>query len=118
MWAQRDVGKRLLFVAVVMNVACVGEIVSPAPRPGGAVETSPNVMTGPDPVPVVALPRSTIVRRLNRAEYENTVAQLLGLVGWNGDHLPADPDGFDTDSATTTTAPDVIERYMDVAEDL
>jgi mono/diheme cytochrome c family protein len=59
-------------------------------------------------------------RRLNRAEYANTVRDLLGLdLPGVGDDLPADGaggEGFDTVGDALFTSPIHVEQYLDAAD--
>lgn len=59
-------------------------------------------------------------RRLNRAEYANTVRDLLGLeLTGIADDLPADGaggEGFDTAGDALFTSPIHVEKYLDAAD--
>jgi hypothetical protein len=58
-------------------------------------------------------------RRLTRAEYNNTIRDLLGLDLRTGDDLPADGsggEGFDTVGDALFTSAIHIEKYLDAAE--
>jgi hypothetical protein len=58
------------------------------------------------------------LRRLNRAEYNNTVRDLLGVTCRPADDFPADDlaYGFDTIADALSLAPILFERYLDAAE--
>jgi hypothetical protein len=57
-------------------------------------------------------------RRLNRAEYDNTIRDLLGVDIHPADSFPADVAafGFDNVSDALILSPELLERYMDAAE--
>jgi len=67
----------------------------------------------PDPGPFV-------IHRLNNREYANTLRDLLYLpADWNAAaDFPPDErgDGFDTNSATLTISPILVEHYLEAAE--
>lgn len=57
-------------------------------------------------------------RRLNRAEYQNSVRDLFGLDVRVADRLPSDGsggEGFDTCGDSLFTSPILLEAYLDVA---
>jgi hypothetical protein len=58
------------------------------------------------------------MRRLNRAEYNNTVRDLLGVNFRPGDDFPADvpSHGFDNVGSVQTVSPVLIEKYLASAE--
>ena len=63
----------------------------------------------------------TVLRRLNKFEYSNTVSDLLGLntESWNpAADFPADVivDGFDNDGAELVTSGLLLEKYFPAAE--
>ena len=63
----------------------------------------------------------TVLRRLNKFEYTNTVSDLLGLntESWNpAADFPADVivDGFDNDGAELVTSGLLLEKYFPAAE--
>jgi hypothetical protein len=68
-------------------------------------------LTKPDPGPVVA-------RRLNRAEYNNTVRDLLGVHFRPADDFPQDDSGygFDNIGAVLSLSPALMEKYLNAAE--
>jgi Protein of unknown function (DUF1592)/Protein of unknown function (DUF1588)/Protein of unknown function (DUF1587)/Protein of unknown function (DUF1585)/Protein of unknown function (DUF1595) len=58
-------------------------------------------------------------RRLNRAEYNNTIRDLLGVDVRPADNFPADTAafGFDNNSDALHLSPELLEKYLDAAED-
>ncbi len=59
------------------------------------------------------------LHRLNRAEYSNTMRDLLGEPLRLGDNLPADELsslGYDNDGASLAVSPLLFERWVDLAE--
>jgi hypothetical protein len=65
-------------------------------------------------------PGRVTVRRLNRAEYNNTVRDLLGVTLRPADDFPADDSGygFDNIGDVLTVPPVLMERYMRAAREL
>jgi len=65
----------------------------------------------PDPGPVTA-------RRLNRAEYNNTVRDLLGVTFRPADDFPLDDSGygFDNIGDVLSLSPVLMEKYLSAAE--
>jgi hypothetical protein len=63
-------------------------------------------------------PGRVTIRRLNRAEYNNTVRDLVGLDLRPADDFPADDvsDGFDTLGDVLSLPPLLLERYVDAAD--
>jgi hypothetical protein len=61
---------------------------------------------------------ATVMRRLNRAEYENTVRELLGVDVELQELLPEDAraDGFDNVGAALNTSSILMERYLEAAD--
>jgi hypothetical protein len=57
------------------------------------------------------------LHRLNRAEYQNAIADLLGLHLNAADILPADDssNGFDNQAGTLTLSPALLEAYLSAA---
>src|SRR5262249_2895971 len=68
-------------------------------------------LTPPDPGRVTA-------RRLNRAEYNNTVRDLLGVDTHPADDFPQDDSGygFDNIADVLSLSPGLMEKYMTAAE--
>ncbi len=60
----------------------------------------------------------SLVRRLNRAEYNNTIRDLLGVTFQPADDFPADVPGhgFDNMAGTLTVSPVLVEKYLEAAE--
>jgi hypothetical protein len=58
------------------------------------------------------------VRRLNRAEYNNSIRDLIGLDLRPADDFPADDvgDGFDNNGAVLSLPPILLEKYLAAAE--
>lgn len=66
-------------------------------------------------------PRSTVMRRLNRFEYVNTMRDLLGLRREFFDStsdfpIDAHQHGFDNNGEALTLSDDQLQRYLEVAE--
>ncbi len=93
-----------------------------APQPSAAdVKRFASVLTGelarvektvrPDPGRVTA-------RRLNRAEYNNTVRDLLGVASRPADDFPQDDSGygFDNIGDVLSLSPVLMEKYLTAAE--
>ena len=61
------------------------------------------------------------VRRLNRAEYENTVRDLFGVYFEIAELFPVDGsggEGFDKNGETLFLSPMLTERYLEVAQEI
>jgi hypothetical protein len=65
-----------------------------------------------------AAPARAVARRLNRAEYNNTVRDLLGVTVLPADDFPPDVpgDGFDTNGGALSVSPALVEKYLAAAE--
>jgi hypothetical protein len=65
-------------------------------------------------------PSPVTIHRLNRAEYNNTVRDLLGTARTPADDFPDDDHGygFDNNSDVLTTTPTHVELYLSAAEQL
>jgi hypothetical protein len=63
-------------------------------------------------------PGRVTVRRLNRAEYNNTVRDLLGIEDRPADEFPVDNSGygFDTIGDVLSVSPLLMEKYLAAAE--
>jgi len=63
-------------------------------------------------------PGRVVVRRLNRAEYNNTVRDLLGVIFRPADDFPQDDSGhgFDNIGAALSVTPTLMEKYLAAAE--
>jgi mono/diheme cytochrome c family protein len=57
-------------------------------------------------------------RRLNRAEYNNTIQDLLGIKLWPADEFPQDDaaHGFDNIADSLSLSPVLMEKYLRAAE--
>jgi hypothetical protein len=65
-------------------------------------------------------PGRVTIRRLNRAEYNNTVRDLLGVDFRPADDFPSDDVGygFDNIGDVLTVSPLLMEKYLDAAEEV
>jgi hypothetical protein len=63
-------------------------------------------------------PGRVTIRRLNRAEYNNTIRDLTGLDLHPADDFPPDDvsEGFDTLGEVLSVSPLLLERYLDAAD--
>jgi len=63
-------------------------------------------------------PGRVTIRRLNRAEYNNTIRDLIGLDLRPADDFPLDDvsEGFDTLGDVLSLPPMLLERYVDAAD--
>lgn len=63
---------------------------------------------------------SIVLRRMNRAEYNNTIRDLLGIDMSPADGFPADPPaaGFDNLGSALTISPLHLEMYLKAARDV
>ena len=63
-------------------------------------------------------PGRVTLRRLNRAEYNNTIRDLLGVYFHPADDFPADDSGygFDNNGDVLSLPPILLEKYMAAAE--
>jgi mono/diheme cytochrome c family protein len=64
------------------------------------------------------VPRRALIRRLNRAEYNNSVRDLLGVTFQPAEDFPPDVpgNGFDNSSGTLSISPLLVEKYLAAAE--
>ncbi|MES1207784.1 MAG: DUF1592 domain-containing protein, partial [Pseudomonadota bacterium] len=98
---------------------------------GGSMVGNPAPGTGGDPGPVIkppvvvpatapANPGNVVVRRLNRAEYNNTVVDLLGTKLKPADTFPGDDLGaeFDTVGSALSLPPEYVVSYESAATTL
>lgn len=62
-------------------------------------------------------PDSVVLHRLNRAEYDNTLRDLLGLSLSLSDNFPSEShvEGFDNNAGGLTTSPLHVEKYLAAA---
>ncbi len=67
---------------------------------------------------LIADPGRVTIRRLNRAEYNNTVRDLLGVDFKPADSFPSDDVGygFDNIGDVLSLSPLLLEKYLDAAE--
>jgi len=75
----------------------------------------------PIPPPAAASPSSRVtIRRLNRAEYNNTIRDLLGVVAAPASDFPMDDSGygFDNIADVLSLSPMLMEKYMASARKL
>jgi hypothetical protein len=66
-------------------------------------------------------PGRVMIRRLTRTEYNNTVADLLGVTTHPADKFPSDGgggEGFDNNSSVLFIPPILMEKYMAAADDV
>jgi hypothetical protein len=71
------------------------------------------------PVPIAEQdPGRTTIRRLNRAEYNNTIRDLMAIDFHPADDFPSDDvgDGFDNIGAVLSLSPILMEKYLAAAE--
>ncbi|NUP08140.1 MAG: DUF1592 domain-containing protein [Polyangiaceae bacterium] len=105
----RDVGRWSLSVASLCLAAsgCVGQL-------------GDNGGPGPSGTPSGEDPGRVTIHRLNRAEYDNTVRDLLGTASSPAVDFPADDHsyGFDNNADTLTLSPLQLELYERAAEKL
>lgn len=61
--------------------------------------------------------RTIVLRRINRAEYNNTIRDLIGIDFQPADEFPEDPPagGFDNNGGALTTSPLHLEMYVKAA---
>lgn len=74
-----------------------------------------------DAAPVKAVPGHTVLRRMSRLEYNNTVRDLFGVALKPADVFPADGGGgggFDNNADTLFLPPVLLERYLVAAQDV
>jgi hypothetical protein len=66
-------------------------------------------------------PGRTVIRRLTRREYNNTVRDLFGVATNPADKFPSDGGGgagFDNNAATLYLPPILLERYLTAADEV
>jgi hypothetical protein len=63
--------------------------------------------------------QSVVLRRLNRAEYKNTIRDLVGI-DFDTSSFPQDPPagGFDNNGSALTMSPMQIEQYLNAADQI
>lgn len=83
------------------------------------IEFLKHLLDNPDPSWIPADPGNSVVHRLNRTEYNNTLRDLLGVTNHLADAFPADGGGgggFDNNADTLFVPPILMERYLTAAE--
>ena len=119
-------------MAGLLGTACEGKVQptggSSGPNGGGNPSGTPGAPgatgmggTGNTPLPGVRDPGRVTIRRLNRAEYDNTVRDLLGTSQTPGTTtFPDDAPqlGFDNNGDLQTMSPVQFSLYQDAAESL
>lgn len=65
-------------------------------------------------------PGRVTIRRMNREEYRNTIADLVGVNFNTSDNFPSDDTGFgfDTIGDVLTISPLLMEKYLNAAEEI
>lgn len=105
--------------AVVGSAGSPGTI-STVGNAGSAGSTG--VSTTPTPASCAASvdPGPSVVRRVTRLEYDNTVSDLLGTPTTIANQFPTEEVafGFNNNSAALTVSPELAEQYLDSAETL
>jgi hypothetical protein len=117
MTSQRDVWERILARTRAGEMPPPGATRPPADRMAAMtrfIETELDRLdknARPDPGRVTA-------HRLNRAEYANTVRDLLGVNFAASSEFPADDSGygFDNNGDVLTVSPALMQQYLDAAE--
>ena len=93
----------------------------PRKKPRLAPEESDNLLGWIDSVPGAGKPAGrTVLRRLNRREYENTVRDLYGVDFDGRERLPADDvgAGFDVLGSVLSLPDSALEKYVAAAEEV
>lgn len=83
------------------------------------IESIKQVLDNPEPGWLPQDPGATVIHRLNRAEYNNTLRDLLGTTNRPADNFPSDGGGgggFDNNAATLFVPPILMERCLVAAE--
>jgi hypothetical protein len=109
--------RHLVVMATTAGVcACYGAI--PGAPAAGSVEAE--VGAAATAVPATRDPGRVTLHRLNRLEYDRTVADLLGTTLRPGDDFPPDDSGFgfDNNADALAMSPLVMELYERAAEQL
>jgi hypothetical protein len=131
-----------VFVALLPSLACMGRVSAggdpdatatggkggtgrPMTMAGSGGTTAPPSMAPPSTSAIPAckgdeLPGPRRLRLLTRAEYANSVADLLGVPVPSVDNLPVDSvvDGFDNNAAATTVTSRHLDEYLSTGERL
>jgi hypothetical protein len=116
---RRSPGRGLLLAGAFVVAGCTGSVGDGLQ--GSTSPTSPPGPGGPIPPPgsVAETPTATPLRRLTRAQYNNTVRDLLGVGGEFGATFAGDDDsgGFRSNIVSPVSEPQV-EQYYRVAEEV
>jgi hypothetical protein len=118
-------------VNAALLVACTGAVGSPSPTGGaagssnGSTTSSPGAAGGGTTSTTSSCegvhPGPSLVRRLNRFEYDNTVRDLLGDTTRPAEQFPTEERshlGLDNDASVLTVSPVLVEKYSQAAESL
>ncbi|MFZ4766295.1 MAG: DUF1592 domain-containing protein, partial [Roseimicrobium sp.] len=103
----------------VFDRVAAGEMPPPKQKQPPAVATQKFLsMLGADLTQKYTLQRGTVLRRLNRQEYQNTLEDLLGITDSVTEALPEDgrAQGFDTIGEALSISGIQMQRYMEAAE--
>jgi hypothetical protein len=106
--------RRNAALAALSALALSGVAAAPAKKP----PNKPGVKPIAGSTPLVGTRPQAVLRRLNRAEYENTIRELLGVQVELKDLLPPDSSagGFDNVGDALHTSSFLIERYLEAAD--
>ncbi|MCP3142347.1 DUF1592 domain-containing protein [Pyxidicoccus xibeiensis] len=98
--------RNLLFGVPLLLISCTGQMSTDTPSPGPGPSAGMTCSDGPH-----------ALRRLNRAEYDNTVRDLLGETSRPAATFPADPtgEGFDNEAGLLSLSPALVEAYESTA---
>ncbi len=121
--------RELLLAGAIAVTACNGSVVDGPGGPGPSSPADPSRPPADPSIPGVAppipgtnvaeTPGATPLRRLTRAQYNNTIHDLLGVTGDFGATFAGDDDagGFHSNVVSPVSEPQV-EQYYRTAEDL
>lgn len=115
---------RFAWISLLAAAACASPKLDPGTGAAGTGGGTGAAGTGgvvvvPNPLCTTAEPSPSPLRRLTRAEYENTVRDLFGMPDLSiADAFPPDPvaGGFANNAAVLTVSSLQAEKYLDVAE--
>lgn len=94
---------------------------APAPSLADREKLVAGLTAALDSVVIKPDPGHTVLRRLSRREYNNTVRDLFGVTITPADSFPADGGGgggFDNNADTLFTPPVLLERYLLAAQEV
>jgi mono/diheme cytochrome c family protein len=117
-----DAAARETWAAVVERLAAGEMPPQERPRPGEREVKAVLDAIRPPLAAAIAGDRArqgrTVLRRLNRVEYQNTIRDLLGIQLELADRLPLDSSagGFDNSGAALHTSSFLMEKYLDAAD--